>query len=232
MEGAKRASAAELPRTSGQHPPKVWQRSVPLGEPEAVRGLGGIVAPLLAGFSLAALATITTAGDKPPLADWAIAGLALASAFLLFAMQFTFMALRYGASPSERLAVNPRATKSRTALQEERELQGLDFAASKWYASRAGGLYDLGLLCFLVGLALLLVPSEWTVGTAVAVTITGIAAVAEMLWASGRWLRRLAWLSPLYRSLLPLRKDLVVKDSPDELDEIALTAIIGNHGED
>jgi hypothetical protein len=228
IDEASSKSHSPMPK----HSVKVWQRPVPLGEPEAIRGLGGIVAPLLAGFSLATIATISTAGVKSQLADWAIAALAVASALLLFAMQFSFMALRYGASPSERLAVNPRATKSRTALQAERELQALDFSASKWYATRAGGLYDLGLLCFLTGLLLLLVPKEWTVGRMVAVIVTGLAVLAEMLWAGGRWLRHRAGFSWLYRSMLPLRNDLGVERPPDDLDSVAVKAILGDQVEE
>jgi hypothetical protein len=48
-----------------------------------IRGLGGTVAPLLAGFSLAAAAQLVTSQKPPPLADWAIAAFTVGTTMLL-----------------------------------------------------------------------------------------------------------------------------------------------------
>src|SRR5437899_1807757 len=99
------------PSTTGTS--QVWKRHAPIGKFAMVQGMGGIVAPLLAGFALATIAVLLTTGwvnssttskDGPPFADWAVAALAIAATLFLLTMEFAFVASRYAITPEERLA--------------------------------------------------------------------------------------------------------------------------------
>jgi hypothetical protein len=199
---------AEPPRTYG---PKVWERPKPLGEPEAVRGLGATVAPLLSGFSLAAIATLVNADPtrRPPLTDFAIGAFAIAVALLLQAMQFAFMVLRYSAPVDARLNVNPWARRLTDDLEGEREVQWHDALAAGFYRQRVYRLYDLGLLAFLTGLLLLLIPRHWSAGRSMGLVMIAASTVIELLWVIGDPLRMRRVLPGFYRWLIPLRPEIV-----------------------
>src|SRR5688572_11389693 len=72
----------------GRLPPppttRVWSRPRRLGYPEMLRISGGIVAPLLAGFSLATITLLVTSDSRPRLSEWAVVAFVAAVGFLLF----------------------------------------------------------------------------------------------------------------------------------------------------
>jgi hypothetical protein len=70
---------------------RVWKRPTPIGDAEAFRGLGGIVAPVLMGFALATVATLA-GGSALPGSEAAIAFLVASATCFLYCMQFTSMA--------------------------------------------------------------------------------------------------------------------------------------------
>jgi hypothetical protein len=190
---------------------------VPIGEMEAVRGMGGIVAPLLAGFALATIAVLVTASEHPPCASWAILFLAASAVAFVYAMQFSFMALRYGAAPQERLDWTPEAAVDTTqALAELRREQAQDHALNKRYSRRAGIFYNLGLLGFLAGLGFVMVPKTWSVQSVATLGVVAVAFLAELLWilrsrGVARW-------------LVPLRED--VRDvHVSQADDTSLDAV-------
>ena len=94
------------PRLGEQLRGEVWKTPVRLAYADGIRGLGGTVSPLLAGFALAAIATILTAdaGDAPPQGGWAAAAFAASVGLLLYAMQDSMLCLSRSASPDEYLA--------------------------------------------------------------------------------------------------------------------------------
>jgi hypothetical protein len=153
-----------------------------LGYHEALRGLGGIVAPLLAGFSLAAIATITTSDHAPPLADWAVAAFAAVVAFLLFSMQVAFLSLGQVASPDDVLAWRPEARVSETELQEARRVQGLEFEEMSRLGRLSFYAYAAGLIAFLLGVLLLMVPDDWSAARITGFAIIGAALLLEIWW--------------------------------------------------
>jgi hypothetical protein len=189
---------------------QVWQRPSPLGEPDAVRGLGATVAPLLSGFSLAAIATLINVDPsrKPPLTDFAIGAFAVTVALLLQAMQFAFLVLRYSATPESRLSVNPRARQTSVELEGEREVQWHDFLSAEFYRRRVYVLYELGLLAFLTGLLFLMIPKTWSTGRVVGLTAITISTLFEAVWGLNNRLRGRRGFKSLYRWLLPLRKQV------------------------
>lgn len=168
----------------------VWRRPRALGYHEALRGLGGIVAPLLAGFSLAAIATIITSDAAPPLADWAVASLATAVALLLFSMQVAFLSLTQNSSPQDVLMWRPEASVSEDELQEARSVQSADFEEMSRLGRLSLRAYEAGLIAFLFGVLLLMIPNEWSVGFAIGVIVMTAALLLELWWlTANRWTR-------------------------------------------
>lgn len=126
-QGSPEAGGPASGADAGKRHP-AWVRPRTLGYHESLRGLGGIVSPLLAGFSLATIATLVTSENPPPLAEWAVAALALAITLLLYSMQTASQALTHNPSPQEILNWRPEATVSVEELQRAREAQAADFA--------------------------------------------------------------------------------------------------------
>jgi hypothetical protein len=181
--------------------PRVWERPDSPSDAEVFKGFGGVVAPLLAGFSLASIVGLLTGGsvEKIPLLEYAIVGFALTTVLLLFAIQFSFLAVRHHVSPVERLAWRPEATVDRDVLEDERWVQLLDMKLARTYSGRAANCYNLGLLSFTAALLLVLIPSEWTIGRGLAVVVAAGGGIVEVLWiTAGQFPFIRKWLLPEY----------------------------------
>jgi hypothetical protein len=194
-----------------------------LGYQETLRGLGGIVAPLLAGFSLAAIATIVTGRVGPPLAAWPVASLATAVALLLFSMQVAFLALTQNSTPQDVLAWRPEATVSEEELQLVRLTQAADFEEMSRLGYLSLNAYAAGLIAFLLGVLFLMVPEDWSGGWAVGVAVIAAALALEVWWfAANRW-RRLP--HPVSRRLTTSHS-AGWEGHPPSLDSVGLAAVI------
>lgn len=159
-----------------------WVRPKKLGYSETLRGLGGIVAPLLTGFSLATIALLLTSRDKPQLANWAVAALATTVAFLLFSMQVAFLALARSPSPADILTWEPQVAISLEDLQKARAEQAARSADMSRLWRLCGSAYDIGIVSLLAALLLLLIPYSWTAPRIAAVVIVGLALTGELWW--------------------------------------------------
>jgi hypothetical protein len=202
----------------------VWRRPSMLGYAESLRGLGGIVAPLLTGFSLAAIATLASADNPPPLADWASAALAGAVALLLFSMQVAFLALTRNSTPGDVLMWHPEATVSEELLEEARRVHAADFAEMTRLGRLSLGTYGAGLLAFLVGVVLLMVPNDWTIAWSIGLVATGAALALETWWM-------LAYAFPgKVRHPVSRRGELTHRaewgDKPPALNAVGLAAVL------
>lgn len=166
----------------------VWLKSRPLAFIENVRTLGGIAAPLLAGFSLTAVIQLVTLGkdaSPPRFAPAAVSAFAIAAGFLLYALQFSAIAVTFGVEPSQYLDFFPEARRDPESLRRVREMQFEDTILRWKYNTRAHVTYDIGLIAFLLGLGLTLVPSRWSplpYGRVVALAVVGAALVIEAVW--------------------------------------------------
>jgi hypothetical protein len=154
--------------------------------------VGGIAAPLLAGFSLTTVAQLVISSYRPWLTGYAIAVFALAAAFLLNSLQFSATALGYGATPSERLDYVPEAASNNEILGIIRKRQWEELDLRTRYIRRARFCYNTGLLAFLGGLGLIIVPHRswpWPAGQLIGVIAVGLSLVFEALWifSSARW---------------------------------------------
>jgi hypothetical protein len=179
-------------------PESIWFRTRPVGNDRMVSTTGGVAAPLLAGFCLAAIAQLVSADDPPNTTPYGIAFFAAASVCLLNALQLSAIALGYWASPSQRLDYYPEARFDDKALAKVRDRQWQETRVRLRYVRHAGNLYNAGLVGFLVGLMLILVPDDpwpWPWVSIITVLVVALAIVLELVWAiSGS--RRPRWLLP------------------------------------
>jgi hypothetical protein len=172
---------------------------------------GSIAAPLLAGFSLTTAAQLVIGKDHPWLFEWAIALFAVAAALLVYSVQFSIIALGYAATPSERLEYNPEAASRVEILRIVRKRQWEEMELRARYSVRARLCYNLGLLAFLGGFGLIMVPNRawpWPWGQAIGVAAIGIAFALQAVWMLSNGLRP-KWLLPTASSVVP-------DDIPDE----------------
>src|SRR5262249_17400341 len=119
-----------------------------------------IAAPILAGFSLAAIVTIGTAATVGPGALPAMACFAGSAVLLLFSIQI--MAIGKMGGP-------------RTGL---------------WLRWIKALLYELGLLAFLVGLGLFLWLRTWPPAAVAGVTVVSLAVICDLALVIVAWCRR------------------------------------------
>ena len=122
-----------------------------------------ITAPILAGFSLAAIVTIGTASKVGPGAFPAMACFAGSAVLLLFSIQM----LAIGRLPGLKMAQWPR-----------------------WIEAL---LYELGLLTFLVGLGLILWLTTWPPAAIAGVVVVGLAVICDLVLVAMAWCRRDEW---------------------------------------
>lgn len=178
--------------------PRVWARRRPINYPKQVEMAGGIAAPLLVGFSLTTVAQLVIGKDHPWLSGYAIALFAIAATLLVNTVQFSATALSYAATPSDRLDYNPEAALEGAVLRKVRERQWQEMDLRARYTSRAVNCYNYGLLAFLGGLGLILVPQHrwpWPWGQFAGVVIVSISLVIEGVWILSD-AQRPKWLLP------------------------------------
>ncbi|HEX4214715.1 MAG TPA: hypothetical protein VIA06_15465 [Candidatus Dormibacteraeota bacterium] len=164
--------------------PNAWDAPQITGQAEAPRMFGGIVAPVLAGFSLGTIALLVTAGG-PPLAGAAILALTIAVVALLGAMQFSTQSVVYSTRPAARRELHPEIAGDIARLNMIRNAQFRERRLEDWYATAARYSYNAGLLAFLAGVVLLTVPHRWDAPRVLVEVILGLAMLAELIWSIG-----------------------------------------------
>lgn len=127
-----------------------------------------------------------------------IAVFAVAAALLLNSLQFSATTLAYAATPSERLDYVPEATSNTGLLGVIRRRQWEELDLRTRYIRRARFCYNTGLLAFLGGLGLIIVPHRswpWPAGQLIGVIAIGVSLLFEALWilSNARWPK---WLFP------------------------------------
>jgi hypothetical protein len=185
-------------------------RPTPYGVPAAVEGMGGIVAPLLAGFSLALLGLVIQVEDDLRWPDLALLLLAIAIVLLVLVIQFAFRARQYAATPSQVKEWWPDFDHNPERQQRVYEELGVYLACHRWWTARARALYNTAIGVLLLGLAVVLVPKH-PIGplraAAIVAVLAGLSAETVLLaagWLLGQpqarlrerlpgWVARLAW---------------------------------------
>jgi hypothetical protein len=85
--------------------------------------------------------------------------------------------------------------------------------------------YGAGLLAFLTGLMLLMIPEHWTAGWVVAVAVTAAALLFEGWWLAGNALKSRFLPHPVGKGL-GARHETKWPDGPPPLDSVALAAVL------
>jgi hypothetical protein len=199
------ATDGELRNTSMTDTPRVWNRRRPINYPKQVEIGGGIAAPLLAGFSLTTITQLVIGGNHPWLSEWAIALFAVAASSMVYTVQFSATALGYAATPSDRLDYNPEAAFVPGVLRIVRERQWEEMELRAKYTTRAKNCYNIGLLAFLSGLGLILVPHHswpWPWGQFVGVVVVAGSLIIEVVWILSN-ARHPKWLLPTSSAIVP-----------------------------
>ncbi len=177
----------------------VWKVRRPLNYVAELQMQGGLTAPLLAGFSLTAIVQLVNGAAHPWLSQWAIGVLAVSATCFVYALQLSGIAVGLSASPSQRIEMYPEAKRDPSLLKYVRDRQWQDMHRRGRVAMRAGVCYNLGMMAFLGGLALLVVPRQWNpvpLGRLVGLAVLGVAFVIELAWAASK-ARRPRWLLAL-----------------------------------
>ena len=186
----------------GDEPPHgpYWETPYLYGEAEALNSMGTIAAPLLAGFSLAAMVqTITIRTSEARWPGVALLLFMLAAVLFVIAVQAMFWAREYQTNPQEIKDWWPDAEDPERLKQLRRE-QKRHAAGFRMWSLRARVTYSAGLLCLLAALTILAVPPEsyeqapfwrW-----LAVAVGSAAFIFEIVWITGsftslKWLKRL-----------------------------------------
>jgi hypothetical protein len=187
--------------------PLIWKRPGSIGDLEAIRGMGGVVAPLLAGFALATIALLVTSAHpaQTPQAPWAVACLAVSAVLFLNSIQYSYLAVRSGTTPTAYLEWDPAAKLDPKRLNDVRLEQAADRKLFDRFNGIAGLLYDGALLLFLAGLALVIVPQEWQPANGVALGAVSLAGAFEVTWILARWSGP---LQSIVAVLVPLKSEV------------------------
>jgi hypothetical protein len=172
-------------------PPK-WRKPAPLGYANAIDSVGGVAAPLLAGFSLASVIVVSDDAANFRWPGAAMLCLAIAAVMLVGTVQCAFNARQYIWSGAEVQAWWPDMKEK--SEREERLREEQDWAFRRWQAwtTWTRRTYELGILALLVALALALPPQHgmgiqgglrWVASSVVFAACAGeVAWIAANLW--------------------------------------------------
>lgn len=179
-----------------------WLVRYPLGTTDALRSMGTVAAPLLAGFALATLAVLLTGDPQVRLAGPATLALALASTMFVLCVQFTVTGLLYSATPAERTDWLPPEPDDPSVTERLQRVQRKDHYLQGKYLARARTTYDVGVVSLLAALLAMVAPQQWPSWRATAFLVVAASLALELIWVVGGRLRRPpSWLLPSYRDV-------------------------------
>jgi len=187
----RRPDSPMAARTTGKRfmdaeKPERWPAPERYGSVEGLQSMGGIAAPLLAGFSITLATVVLTAAQTVRWPGLAVFLASLAAISLVGCVQFISRARGLVATPDDmrRWWDDADTVAGRPARVREirRSKNGYDV-----YARRAGKAYNFGIVMLLASLATVLVPADgarqpqmrW-----IAAAITALAALFEVLWTA------------------------------------------------
>ncbi len=168
-------------------------------DPNLANALAGYVssgAPLVAGFELAAIVLLLTGdgiADHVPLEGPAVLAMVVSVMLMVFSIRYGFWAVSYWTTPAERVMWHPAALINDEALDGERYALDGRLEYFRALRNRAEHLFQLGIMAFLLAIALMLVPARWHAASVgwrwAAFGAAGLAIVVHVLWSFGIWLQ-------------------------------------------
>ena len=161
-----------------------WDPPFPYGHPTAMDSMGGIAAPLLAGFAITFSVIVMTSASSFRWPGVVLALLTLAILALIAAVQFSFQTRLYAVTPSQIEEWWEKPERVRQRLRREQRYHRHHY---KLWAERAALAYNAGILLFLGGFTLALVPpsslGNWRL---VAFAVAAAGTVLELGWVLNR----------------------------------------------
>ena len=184
-EGPHNSLSGQDRRTQLPHRKTGWTVPTPYGAPAATESLSTIAAPLLGGFSVAVASLVISASDKFRLFSISLLLLAVAFVLLVLCVQCGFWSRYYFVKPDEDVAWWPDydSNVDRQAMVHSEQQEW--YVLYRIWAARSRKTYSLGIVAFLLGLSMALVPSGtgWqAVVQWITVGIVGLAAIGEAIW--------------------------------------------------
>jgi hypothetical protein len=181
---------------------EVWLKDEPLNYSSSLIEYSRVAAPLLAGFSLAAVVELA-GGSRGLRGDIALVAFTAAACLLVFAIQTALVASIYQTPPADRMAWWPEAQSDRHTLARLRSDQWRDGLTARRIGVRVRWLFNLGIIGFLSGLIAVLVPASggWNAARVGAIGCAGCAALIEIMGTLGRPRRILRHIWPTHRDL-------------------------------
>lgn len=179
----------------------------PYGLFATAEGLGGLAAPLLAGFAITLLALVLQVESALLAPDWGMLLLGVAALLMLQVVQLNARARGYAVTPADVESWYPELDKRPERRHViEWELRHYQ-ACWRTLIARARIRYNLGVVVLLAGTAVILVPADagrWTVVRVLAVAVLALGALGEAAAALGSWARtrrRKRWAKVVARML-------------------------------
>ena len=207
------------------HEAALWRRPAPVGYGIGLTSFATIAAPLLAGFSLTTIVTLSSSADnRGTRGGIAIAAFSVAAVLMLFTLQAGLTASQRSILPDQLTSQYPEARHNLLWMEQLRFNQWRDEKLAWRLYVRCRWTYNLGIITFIGGLVALLIPSpgKWddlyTARTfpIVALVVAIIAILIELVLTFRVPSSVSDWLVPGWAASRPTKlRD--VKDEPDDL---------------
>lgn len=170
-------------------PERRWKAPFPVGYPGAIDSMGSVAAPLLASVS-AALATLVIPNERAfRWPELTVLLLIAATLTLITAVQCAFRARQYVVTPADLEQWYPISDAS--GIELRRQMQRYHVQKHEAWATWASRFYNAGLLCLLLGLALITLPPGHIGNERLVVAVLAFLGVAsEVAWIVDTHLKR------------------------------------------
>jgi hypothetical protein len=208
------SSSDERGSSAATAPPDANLIPTPYGYPQAVESMGGVAAPLLAGFSLT-LAVLVLQLNEGQVRWPEVALLLLAAGALAFigSVQATFWARAYFVTPQDAEGWWSDGQSVERQAMILRERHRLHRRYGVW-ANRARRTYGAGIVLLMSGMTVLLVPDEalgdWPTARLAVVGMMAVATIGEVCWqaaaalvARAKMVGKRSWIVRLSERITP-----------------------------
>jgi hypothetical protein len=153
-------------------------------------GLGGVAAPLLAGFAITMIALVVQIADDVRWPDVSLVLLGAAAVLLLQVVQLNARARGYAVTPSQAREWYPDIDQHPGRVRVVNWELRHHLACWRDLVRRARGRYNLAIVLLLAGIAVLLVPrksADLTATRGLAIAVIAIGALLEIAAIAADW---------------------------------------------
>ncbi len=166
-----------------------WEIPYPPGALVAVETMGTVAAPLLAGFSITLALFVVQAHGSLHWPNVALVLLVVAALTLLGALQATFWARYYSATPPELAGWWEASLNNPDRLRAVQDEQRILISGQRTWARRARLSYNVGLISLLLAFPVVLVPAGGLANAGfmrcAAILLAFLGFLVEAAWIAG-----------------------------------------------